>query len=430
MSSSTLLLVLGCSSFLATVAVLLRGRKLGLLLPLYFFVAWLQGELALIHIIWQSLAALCLVYFGALSQAGGQWGLALLLLSFVGLGYSLRLSAGAKQSFNDALVAALGPAYRQQIPGPRQVLLRDTIDWRQWMRPFSMKRPGVECIRDIPYGQVGERNLLDIYKPSLTGEELAPVLLQVHGGGWVIGDKNQQALPLINHLVERGWICVSINYRLSPRHAFPAHIEDTKLAINWVKHNIEKYGGNPNFVAITGGSAGGHLSSLAALTANMAEFQPGFEHSDTTIQAAVPFYGVYDWWDESGAGGHLYMKEFLSTHVLQSTPEDNHRLWHIGRPLANVSSAAPPMFVIHGNHDSLVWVEDARHFVEALREVSEAPVAYAELPGAEHAFEVFHSIRCDYALNAVTEFLEWTYADWRQRQQAPVDAGQQGSGSV
>ena len=70
------------------------------------------------------------------------------------------------------------------------------------------------------------------------------------------------------------------------------------------------------------------------------------------------------------------------------------------------------MFVIQGTHDSLVWVEEARVFVSALKAVSTQPVAYAELPGAQHAFEIFHSVRTDYAVNAVADFLEWTHATW------------------
>ena len=70
------------------------------------------------------------------------------------------------------------------------------------------------------------------------------------------------------HMAQRGWLCVSINYRLSPESAFPAHIEDVKLALGWVKQHIDDYGGNPDYVAITGGSAGGHLATLAAVTAD------------------------------------------------------------------------------------------------------------------------------------------------------------------
>jgi acetyl esterase/lipase len=79
---------------------------------------------------------------------------------------------------------------------------------------------------------------------------------------------------------------------------------------------------------------------------------------------------------------------------------------------------APPFFVIHGTHDSLAYVEDTRHFVAALRAVSKSPVIYAELPGAQHAFDVFHSRRSAYAVEAVTRFVEWLRADFAARRSA------------
>ncbi len=85
------------------------------------------------------------------------------------------------------------------------------------------------------------------------------MLLQVPGGAWASGNKRGQAHPLMSHLAELGWVCVSINYRLSPRHTWPDHIVDVKRAIAWVKDNIADYGGDPDFIAVTGGSAGGHL---------------------------------------------------------------------------------------------------------------------------------------------------------------------------
>ncbi len=92
----------------------------------------------------------------------------------------------------------------------------------------------------------------------------------------------------MSHLAARGWICVSIGYRVSPMHTWPDHIVDVKRALAWVKENIAHYGGDPDFVAITGGSAGGHLSTLAALTPNDPAFQPGFEDADTSGVASVP----------------------------------------------------------------------------------------------------------------------------------------------
>ena len=119
------------------------------------------------------------------------------------------------------------------------------------------------------------------------------------------------------HLAERGWVCVAVNYRLSPRGTWPDHIVDVKRAIAWVKAHIAEYGGDPDFVAITGGSAGGHLSSLAALTPNVAGFQPGFEDADTSVQAAVPFYGVYDFTNRDGTS-RADMEDMLARMVFKS----------------------------------------------------------------------------------------------------------------
>jgi len=87
----------------------------------------------------------------------------------------------------------------------------------------------------------------------------------------------------MSHLAELGWVCVAINYRLSPRSTWPDQIVDVKRALAWTKEHIAEYGGDPDWVAITGGSAGGHLSSLAALTPNDPQFQPGFEDADTSV---------------------------------------------------------------------------------------------------------------------------------------------------
>ena len=85
------------------------------------------------------------------------------------------------------------------------------------------------------------------------------MLLQVPGGAWAIGMRRPQAYPLLSHMADRGWVCVSIDYRVSPRNTWPDHIVDVKRALAWIKENIAEYGGDPDFVAITGGSAGGHL---------------------------------------------------------------------------------------------------------------------------------------------------------------------------
>ena len=138
---------------------------------------------------------------------------------------------------------------------------------------------------DISYGEYGKKYLLDIWRrPDLDRNGRAPVLLQVPGGGWTTGSQRGQAHPLMSHLAQLGWVCVSINYRVSPRSTWSDHIIDVKHAIAWVKAPIGEYVGDPDFIAITGGSAGGHLSSLAALTQTTRRFSRDSKMSTPTCR--------------------------------------------------------------------------------------------------------------------------------------------------
>jgi acetyl esterase/lipase len=237
------------------------------------------------------------------------------------------------------------------------------------------------------------------------------VLLQIHGGGWMMGNKHEQALPLVYHLAALGWVVVTPNYALSPKARFPDHLVDCKRALAWVRRHIADYGGDPDFVAVTGGSAGGHLAALVALTANDPRLQPGFEDVDTRVAAAVPFYGVYDFLDRQGhKGDGAAMVRWLEQTVMPGPASKDPALWDLASPIALLRPDASPFFVLHGTHDSLASVEDARHFAARLREVSSQPVVYAELPGAQHAWDVFRSVRAMESVQAVTRFLEWAHA--------------------
>jgi acetyl esterase/lipase len=293
-----------------------------------------------------------------------------------------------------------------------------------WQRPVSSdglaKQPGlVRMMRvyrdyahdaDIAYGTHGAANYLDIWRrPDLDRAGQAPVLVQIPGGAWTSGNKRGQAHPLMSHLTELGWICVAINYRLSPRHTWPDQIVDVKRAIAWVKQNIAEYGGDPDFVTVTGGSAGGHLSALAALTANDSGFQPGFEHADTSVQAAVPFYGVYDF-TRTDRALHPIMVPFIERLVIKRRRREAFDVFAAASPITHVGPKAPPFFVLHGRNDSFIPVEQARSFVTRLGEASLEPVVYAELPMAQHAFDILGSARASHAAVAVGQFLAEVYS--------------------
>jgi acetyl esterase/lipase len=336
-------------------------------------------------------------------------------LSWLGLLGLRHVGQRANKPLTAALDAGLGPHRR-------------TESGDLWRRPpaggATAQKPGVaRMLRiyrdythdgDISYGECGSRNHLDIWRrPDLDRGGRAPVLLQVPGGAWMVGNKRGQAHPLMSHLAELGWICVAINYRLSPRSTWPDHIVDVKRAIAWTKEHIAGYGGDPDWIAITGGSAGGHLSSLAALTPNDSRFQPGFEDADTRVQAAVPFYGVYDFGSDGAM--HPLMVPIVAKRVFKLSRADIAEPLRVASPITHVSEDAPPFFVLHGTNDSLIPVEQARSFTARLREVSRQPVVYAELPRAQHAFDIFGSARAAHAAVAVEQFLAETYASRRSQ---------------
>ncbi|HCB05583.1 MAG TPA: alpha/beta hydrolase [Nocardioides sp.] len=377
-----------------------------------FFAGWITGELAP--------QWLAVTTADAATHLTGRRrdpvGLALAGAAAAGLGYLIHQARRDQQRAEAALSESLGVDYQDQLdelPTPADL----ATPWRSLVNPFrTFRTPPVpiRVERDIAFGEAGRRNFLDIYRPEMEVEN-APVLLQVHGGAWMLGKKEEQGVPLMQHLAAKGWICVAINYRLSPRDAWPAQVVDVKKAIHWIRQHIASYGGDPDYIAITGGSAGGHLTALTALTPHAREWQPGFEDADTSVQVAVPHYGVYDFAGSTGTKAAVQLRDlFLAQWVMKQSWEDAPELYEDASPILRITPDAPDFFVIHGAHDSLVPVDQARQFVARLRERSKRSVVYAELPGAQHAFDVFPSIRSAHIVRAIDRYLHWHWNQYRR----------------
>ena len=282
-----------------------------------FAAGWVPSELPLQTGLFQAALAAGLARSGGTRGWRGALGAAAFGASAAGLVHLHQRAGEASGVLEAALREGLGTDYRGRITEPFTPLDEAPITRQQLLRPdFGMRRR-YRSGRGLSYGDHGLRNQLDVWKRAdLPDDASAPVLLQIHGGAWVTGMKEGQGEPLMAHLAERGWVCVAANYRLSPRATWPDHIVDVKRALAWTKATIAQHGGDPDFVVITGGSAGGHLCSLAALTPNVADFQPGFEEVDTTVQAAVPFYGVYDFVNRHGTS-RADMEGFLARAGVQ-----------------------------------------------------------------------------------------------------------------
>jgi acetyl esterase/lipase len=394
MVASVLLLLLGLAAAGGALNAARPSARWWSIMPSWT-AAFVVLELSLHLMALSAVIAVILILLGALDHAIGVIGLVLLAgADLAGLAWAL----GAQRSRGGLrdLLTELDP----EPDAPR--FPRSHVVF-----PFLMlRRKGVRHERGVVYARDGKRPLkLDVYLPTAPADGLRPAVVQVHGGAWVIGSRKEQGIPLLNHLAAHGWVGFNIDYRMGPFNTWPAPVVDVKRAIAWVREHAEEYGVDPGFIALTGGSAGGHLTALAALTADDPTLQPGFEDADTSVQAAVPFYGIYDMLDEDRVHNPVMHTWVLEPLVFKARREDAPERYRDASPLYRIHPDAPPFLIIHGSADSLAPVADARRFAERLRGTSHAPVVYAELRGAQHAFDFMPSPRTAPVVEAIERFL-------------------------
>jgi len=327
-----------------------------------------------------------LIWAGALEHRAGWVAVWLTLATWVVYVVLVRRSFQAKPTLKAAL-AEVG------IPTNGRV----TIEWPRALVAWPWRVPGhVERIEDLEYA-AGLH--LDLYRERGRKLHNAPILLQVHGGGWRGGNRRQQARPLMDYLACNGWISAAITYPLSPDATFPEHLVAVKQAIAWLKQEAASFGGDPDSIVITGGSAGGHLAAMAALTPG--EYQPGFEDVNTSVAAVVSLYGIYDFLNRNGTRDDWPL---IPNLVMKATKHEAPEAYRAASPLDLVGSHAPPWLVIHGAQDAVVPPHESRQFVEALAKASTSVVAYAEIPGGTHTFDIVHSIRTHLTIGAIADF--------------------------
>jgi acetyl esterase/lipase len=364
---------------LVTLFALVPQRSVG---NLSFRLGLLLNEVPIVGFYWLLIWTSLAFVQGDIKSLGGWATVGLAALTAAGLAVVAWRGLQARPALERAMAQALGADWRTAIePGLAARLRRRLPLARILVLPLSRRRPGVERVANIRYGDAGRRNLLDLYR-SRARPSGGPVLIHLHGGGYTRGRKNSQSLPLLYRLASQGWVCVSANYRLRSAAQHPDHLIDLKQVIAWVRAHGREYGADPSLVFVAGSSAGAHMASLAALTPNDPTFQPGFEDADTSVTATIGLNGYYGNYYGEGEGG-------------------------ASSPLAHVRPDAPPFFIAHGDRDTMVPVEAARHFADTLRSVSANPVVYAQLPGAQHAFDLFGSLRFELVVDAIEAFAAW-----------------------
>ena len=234
------------------------------------------------------------------------------------------------------------------------------------------------------------------------------MLVYIHGGAWIIGDKREQGKPMMNELVAPGLGVRHHQLPAEPGATWPDQIVDCKRAIAWVRRHIADYGGDPSFIAVSGGSAGGHLAALAGPHRRATPSgSPASRTEDTSVDAGVPFYGVMDMTGTLPPAGLLRtgLLEMLERKVMKvprtSTPRSSAGLADL-----RVNAGAPPFFVLPGGQ---------RHAGPGGGgpAVRRRPAAGRGAPGrlrraapAQHAFDVLASLRCQATTAGVIAFLD------------------------
>jgi acetyl esterase/lipase len=370
--------------FLITAALVALGMGLSLWPParsgagglLTWLISAVPNESPFVAFYWLG-ASTALAFSQSNLHGAGIWiPVAIAAASFAATPVLLRRSLRAAPAIEEALDRDAGPAWRH---GRR---VGAATPWaRVVFAPLPILHPGVRRFANLSYGDAGRRNRLDLYVRHAGGNG-GPVLIHLHGGGFSMapGRKSFYARRMLFRLAREGWVCISATYRLSPSASFPDDVIDVKKVIAWARAHAREHGGDPDRIVVAGSSYGARLATLAGFTSGDAAFQPGFEHLDTSVIGVVGLYGYYG-----------------ETDSRQSLPTS---------PFDYADRGCPPLLLVHGDQDTLTPAATARALAGRVREASTNPVVYAELPGAQHSFDLFASVRFEAVIDGIAAFTE------------------------
>lgn len=231
------------------------------------------------------------------------------------------------------------------------------------------KEPKV--IQNISYvpGSSNPFQQLDLYLPKWHAGPM-PVVVWIHGGAWLMGDKNH---PPADLLCPRGFAVASINYRLAQQAEFPAQINDCKAAVRWLRAHAKEYNLDPEHIGVWGHSAGGHLAALLATSGGVKELEGdgGNLSYSSRVQAAADWAGLSDLVSvvaQAPANCQIDFKTPSKSPVVALMgSHQSQEACLKASPIYYISKDDPPLLVVHGDKDDIVPVEQSKEFCEALK---------------------------------------------------------------
>ena len=370
-----------------------------------FVFSWLVGDLLPQWILLNAAILFLFSYTDIFNQSLGWGGLLVQLSGWIILMLRLWILLNLPERLEQKMEEQLGVQWQKIYPQPVAPRNIFEVDWLSWFNPNKVvDDPRIEIIRDQVFHQEAEFQLkLDIYRPRNTKKK-HPGILQIHGGAWITGSKRQASF-LMASMAALGWTCFSVSYRFSPDIIFPEHLIDIKRALCWIRNNAEEHGLDPDFIIATGGSSGGHLASMTALTQNQPEFQPGFEKADTSIQGCVPIYGVFNFTDPFDEKTQFPAKARLMEMLCGGTPETQPDRYQQITPANWISAKTPPFLLIQGETDALISTIDTQGFWDALQTQKVPNSAFLRLPLVEHAFDIFPTLTAQCIVPTIERYL-------------------------
>jgi acetyl esterase/lipase len=261
---------------------------------------------------------------------------------------------------------------------------------------------GVVGLSDVTYEILpGFRPLtLDVYLPS-DRKRPHPLVLYIHGGGWTMGHSRQSGAfddfpQVLAALAARGYTVASLNYRLSGEAPFPAAIQDVKAAIKYLRAHDDTYDLDKSKAAVWGGSAGGHLAALAALTCGVKDLEPvappnpsaedlRVATQDDCVQAAVTWYGVFDLSLMPIPTGVAKPSPTIGKFLNCTDAGCSTKILEAASPVSYVSSNSPPFLLVHGAADKTVDPVQSTHFKEVMGRAG-ARADMLMIPNVDHSF--------------------------------------------
>ena len=280
----------------------------------------------------------------------------------------------------------LGPngSTRVAAQDAKTLVIPDTVVWE----------PGIE------YSNPDNQHLqINLARPK-GGEGPFPAVVCIHGGGFRAGHRDGYN-TLCLRLAERGYVAITVSYRLAPKYQFPAAVHDVKAAVRWLRANAGKYHVDPHRIGVTGGSAGGHLAQFLGVTAGVKQFEGegGHPEQSSAVACVVNVYGPSDFTQSYGKS--VDAAEVLPLFLGGNVQQERRR--HIlASPLYWVTPEAAPTLCIHGTEDKYVAHEQAVWLIDRLK-AAEVPAELLTLPGAGHGFKGEDAQKADAALFAYFE---------------------------